>query len=388
MQLVSEDIIYVGVDDKQIDLFEGMYNVPRGVTYNSYVIKDKKTAVVDTVDAAFEKEWLKNVEKALGGAQPDYLIVQHMEPDHSACIAAFVKKYPQVTVVGNKSTFVMLEEFFGKDVADNRMVVNDGGELSLGKHELKFVFAPMVHWPEVMFTYDKTLSLLFSADAFGKFGASDDDGGWTDEARRYYIGIVGKYGAQVKGVLSKLSAYPLTTVAPLHGPVLSGDALASAVQSYVKWSGYEPETDGTLIAYTSVYGHTKKAALLLAEELESKGEQVKVVDLARDDWAECVAQAFRYSKLVIATTTYNAEIFPAAREFIDRLVERNYQNHTVAFVENGTWAPVCAKQMRARFEKCKNLTFAQTEVKIRAALNAESEAQIKALAAELNSLGK
>ncbi len=383
MQFVGEDLIYVGVDDKQIDLFEGMYSVPVGVTYNSYVIKDKKTAVMDTVDAAFEKEWLAKVEKALGGAQPDYLIVQHMEPDHSACVQAFVKKYPQVAVVGNKSTFVMLEEYFGKGIADNRVVVTDGEELSLGKHELKFVFAPMVHWPEVMFTYDKTLSLLFSADAFGRFGASDDNGNWTDEARRYYIGIVGKYGAQVKAVISKLAAYPLNIVAPLHGPVLSGEALNSAVQSYIKWSGYEPETEGTLVAYTSVYGHTKKAAELLAQLLKDGGEEVETVDLARDDWAECVAQAFRYSKLVIATTTYNADIFPAAREFIDRLVERNYQNRTVGLIENGTWAPVCAKQMRAKFEKCKNLTFAQTTVKIRSALNSESEAQIKALADEL-----
>ncbi len=383
MQFVSEDIIYVGVDDKEIDLFEGMYNVPRGVTYNSYVIKDKKIAVVDTVDAGFEKEWLKKVESALKGAQPDYLIIQHMEPDHSACVQAFVKKYLQVAVVGNKSTFVMLEEYFGEGVAENRLVVTDGGELSLGKHELKFVFAPMVHWPEVMFTYDKTLSLLFSADAFGKFGASDDNGGWTDEARRYYIGIVGKYGAQVKGVLSKLSAYPLNTVAPLHGPVLSGEALQSAVQSYLKWSGYEPETEGTLVAYTSVYGHTKKAAELLAQLLKEGGGEVKILDLARADWAECVAQAFRYSGLVIATTTYNADIFPAAREFIDRLVERNYQNRKVAFIDNGTWSPVTAKLMRAKFEKCKNIGFAQTEVKIRAALNGESEAQIKALAAEL-----
>ena len=383
MQFVSEDIIYVGVDDKQIDLFEGMYKVPRGVSYNSYVIKDKKTAVIDTVDAGFEKEWLEKVESALGGAQPDYLIVQHMEPDHSACVAAFTKKYPQTAVVGNSKTFVMLEEYFGEDFAKNRVVVNDGEELSLGKHELKFVFAPMVHWPEVMFTYDKTLSLLFSADAFGKFGASDDNGGWTDEARRYYIGIVGKYGAQVKAVLAKLAAYPLNTVAPLHGPVLSGEALQSALQSYIKWSGYEPETEGTLVAYTSVYGHTKKAAELLAKLLKEGGENVKIVDLARDDWAECVAQAFRYSKLVIATTTYNADVFPAARGFIDGLVERNYQSRTVGFIENGTWAPVCAKLMRAKFEKCKNLNFAQTEVKLRAALSGESEAQIKALAAEL-----
>lgn len=386
MRLIGEDIIYVGVDDKQIDLFEGMYKVPRGVSYNSYVIKDKKTAVIDTVDAGFESEWLKNVESALGGVQPEYLIVQHMEPDHSACVAAFAAKYPEAAVVGNSKTFVMLDEYFGEGFVKNRVVVNDGGELELGKHGLKFVFAPMVHWPEVMFTYDKSQSLLFSADAFGKFGASDDDGGWTDEARRYYIGIVGKYGVQVKSVLAKLAAYPLNAVAPLHGPVLSGEGLQSALQSYLKWSGYEPETDGTLVAYSSVYGHTKRAAELLAKLLEEGGEEVTILDLARDDWAECIAQAFRYSKLVIATTTYNADVFPAAREFIDRLVERNYQSRTVAFIENGTWAPVCAKLMRARFDKCKNLNFAQTEVKIRATLNGESEAQIRALAAELLNL--
>ena len=383
MRKLNQDIYQIGVTDRKIDLFEGMYNVPDGVTYNSYVIKDKKTAVLDTVDAEFESEWLENVRSVLGNTQPDYLIVQHMEPDHSACVAAFVKKYPQTVVVGNQKTFVMLGEYFGKDFPENRLVVNDGGELSLGEHVLKFVFAPMVHWPEVMFTYDSLSGTLFSADAFGKFGASEDNGNWTDEARRYYIGIVGKYGVQVKAVLAKLGGYQLNTVAPLHGPVLSGEALLSAVKSYVTWSGYAPETDGTLVAYTSVYGHTKRAALLLAEQLKERGENVKILDLARDDWAECVAQAFNYSKLVIATTTYNAEIFPAAREFIDRLIERNYQNRTVAFIENGTWAPVCAKLMRAKFEKCKNVTFAQTEVKVRSALSEESEAQIKALADEL-----
>lgn len=382
---MSEDIIYVGVDDKQIDLFEGMYEVLYGVSYNSYVIKDNKTAVVDTVDASFEKEWLENVESALGGAQPDYLIVQHMEPDHSACIAAFVKKYPQSAVVGNRKTFVMMEEYFGEGIAENRVVVNDGDELSLGKHVLKFVFAPMVHWPEVMVTYDASAKLLFSADAFGRFGASDCPKElYESEARRYYIGIVGKYGVQVKAALNKLAAYEIETIAPLHGNVLEGEELAEMLRLYALWSGYQPEIEkGVLIAYASVYGHTKEAALTLAEELRGSGEQVKVVDLARTDWAECVAQAFRYPALAIASPTYNADIFPAVREFIDRLVERNYQSRTLAFIENGTWAPVSAKLMGERFAKCKNLAFAQTVVKIRSAVNEESAAQIKALAEEL-----
>lgn len=383
MQEILKDIFNVGVKDNKIDLFEGMYKVPDGVTYNSYVIKDKKTAVIDSVDAEFESEWLENVKKVLGDSQPDYLIVQHMEPDHSACIAAFVNRYPQTAVVGNQKTFVMLGEYFGDGFPTNRLVVTDGEELCLGNHNLKFVFAPMVHWPEVMFTYDSFGGTLFSADAFGKFGTSEGEGNWTDEARRYYIGIVGKYGVQVKSVLAKLGGFKLNAVAPLHGHVLVGDMLQSAVKSYLTWSAYAPETKGTLVAYTSVYGHTKRAALMLAEFFKDSGEAVKVVDLARDDWAECVAQAFRYSKLVIATTTYNADIFPAAREFIDRLTERNYQNRTVGFIENGTWAPVCARLMRARFANCKNITFAQTEVKVRSALNAESGAQIKALAEEL-----
>ncbi len=383
MREIAKDIFYVGVDDKKIDLFEGMYKVPQGVMYNSYIIKDKKTAVIDSVDIEFGEEWLGNVKGVLGGAAPDYLIVQHMEPDHSACVEAFIKKYPDTVVVGNRNTFVMLEEYFGNGFPENRLCVKDGEELDLGSHKLKFVFAPMVHWPEVMFTYDSLGGTLFSADAFGKFGASDDSGEWTDEARRYYIGIVGKYGVQVKSALGKLGSFQINAVAPLHGPVLSGEALKSAINSYLVWSGYEPETDGTLIAYTSVYGHTKRAAQLLADLLKKGGENVKIVDLARDDWAECVAQAFRFSRLVIATTTYNADVFPAAREFIDRLTERNYQNRTVAFIDNGTWSPVCAKLMRVKFEKCKNITFAQTEVKVRSALNGESEAQIAELAEEI-----
>ena len=382
MRGVAEGVFYVGVTDKKIDLFEGMYNVPDGVTYNSYIIRDEKTAVIDTVDGAFGGEWLENIEKALGGVKPDYLIIQHMEPDHSACIAEFTAKYPEAEVVGNPKTFVMTEEFFGKGFPENRKVVTDGEKLSLGKHTLQFVFAPMVHWPEVMFTYDESAKILFSADAFGKFGASD--GEWLGEARRYYIGIVGKYGVQVQTALKKVAAYNIEKIAPLHGPVLSGNALQNALSAYCKWSGYIPELDGgVFIAYTSVYGHTAKAALLLAKELEKRGVKVKIADLARDDWAECVAQAFRFPKLVIATTTYNASIFPAANEFIERLAERGYKNRTVAFIENGSWAPVAAKLMRAKFENLKGITFAETAVKIHSALNEESIAQIEALAAEL-----
>ncbi|MDE7379629.1 MAG: MBL fold metallo-hydrolase [Clostridia bacterium] len=388
MKEICKGVFYAGVDDKKIDLFEGMYKVPYGVSYNSYVIKDEKIAVVDSVDAAFGEEWLAKVEAILNGAQPDYLIVQHMEPDHSACVAEFTEKYPMTKIVGNQKTFVMLEEYFGEDFTKNRLVVADGDKLNLGKHELKFVFAPMVHWPEVMVTYDATAKLLFSADAFGRFGASDlPQEFYESEARRYYIGIVGKYGVQVRAALNKLSAYEIQAIAPLHGNVIEGEQLSEMLRLYTLWSGYQPETEkGVLIAYASVYGHTKKAAYMLAEELESNGEPVTVLDLARDDWAECVAQAFRYKKLVIAATTYNADIFPAAREFIDRLAERNYQNRTVAFIENGTWAPVCARLMQKKLEGCKNLTFAQTTVKIRSAVNKESAAQINALAEELTKL--
>lgn len=386
MQKLSADIFRVGVIDRQIDLFEGMYAVPEGVTYNSYVIKDEKTAVIDSVDGAFGCEWLKNIETVLNGTKPDYLIVQHMEPDHSACVAEFVKRYPDAAVIGNRNTFVMMEEFFGKDIAPNRITVKDGEQLSLGKHTLKFVFAPMVHWPEVMVTYETETKTLFSADAFGRFGA-DDNAEWMDEARRYYIGIVGKYGVQVKGALKKISEYEIKAVAPLHGPCLTGKALNEAMRAYLLWSDYKPESDrGTLIAFTSVYGHTAAAARMLADELEKRGEQVKVLDLARDDWAVCVAQAFRFPKLVLATTTYNADVFPAAREFIDRLTERNYKNRTVAFIDNGTWSPVAAKIMRAKFEKCANIKFAETEVIIRSALNGQSIAKVKALADELITL--
>ncbi len=384
MKEIAKDVYFVGVDDREIQLFEGMYKVPCGVTYNSYVIKDVNIAVMDSVDARFGAEWLANIERVTQGRAPDYLIVQHMEPDHSACVAAFAKKYPQAKIVGNVKTLVMLEEYFGEGFPHNRLTVTDGDELTLGKHTLRFVFAPMVHWPEVMFSYDKTNSLLFSADAFGKFGASDTfEGDWTEEARRYYIGIVGKFGVQVRSAISKLAGLKIDTVAPLHGPVLSDGRLGEALKLYSVWSGYQPETEGTLVAHASVYGHTAEAAELLAAELRGRGEKVKVIDLARDDWAECVAQAFRFSKLVVAATTYNGGIFPAAREFINRLAERNYKKRTVAFMENGTWAPVCAKLMRAEFEKCAEISFAQTQVKIRSALSAESRRAVKELAEEL-----
>lgn len=376
-------LVNVGVKDALIDLFEGMYAVPDGVTYNSYVIKDAGTAVVDSVDAHFAGEWLENLEKSLGGKSPDYLIIQHMEPDHSGSVGAFVKKYPGAVIVGNQKTFVMLGEFFGDGFPCNRLTVGDGEELSLGEHTLKFIFAPMVHWPEVMFTYDKLDRTLFSADAFGSFGIRPD-GVWDDEARRYYIGIVGKYGVQVSAALKKLDGVAIDAIAPLHGRTLDGEALKHALELYAKWSSYRPEVaSGVFIAYASVYGHTKEAAELLKSELESRGTEVKIADLARADWAECVAQAFRYPKLVVAATTYNAAIFPAAREFIDGLVERNYKNRTVAFIENGTWAPVCAKLMRGRFEACKDITFALNTVTIRSALDGGSRGQIAALAGEL-----
>lgn len=372
----------IGVKDYVIDLFEGMYAVPNGVTYNSYVLFGDKIAVIDSVDARFSSEWLENLQQLLGDKSPDYFIVQHMEPDHSGSIKAFVDKYPQTVVVGNQKTFVMTGEYFGEGFPRNRLVVSDGEELDLGGKLLKFVFAPMVHWPEVMFTYDASTKTLFSADAFGSFGADGD--GWDDEARRYYIGIVGKYGVQVSSVLNKLLGYPLEVVAPLHGDVLCGDKLAHAVELYTKWSTYQAEVDGVLVAYSSVYGHTKAAAESLFVKLKNKGVNVRIIDVARNDWADSVAQAFKYSALVLATTTYNADIFPAVREFIDRLVERNYKNRTVAFMENGSWAPVCAKLMQVRMQNCKGLTFAQNVVKIRSALNEESRAQIEALAEELS----
>lgn len=383
---ILKDIFYVGVNDRALDLFEGMYSVPNGVSYNSYVISDDKIAVMDSVEAHFGEEWLANVKKALKGKTPDYLIVQHMEPDHSANVLRFVEEFPGVTVVGNNKTFVMLGEYFGKDVNFNKLVVADGYRLPLGSHSLTFVFAPMVHWPEVMMTYEESTGTLFSADAFGKFGALDCEEPWSDEARRYYFGIVGKYGVQVQALFKKLAAYSLAHIAPLHGPLLGGAEKDNALRLYALWSGYQPEEEGVLIAYTSVYGHTKEAALLLLSELRNRGCRTEAVDLARDDWSQCVASAFRYSKIVLATTTYNADVFPAMREFIDRLVERNFQNRAVGFIENGSWAPVAAKTMAARLEKCKNLRYSENTVKITAALDRESTDKIKELADELINL--
>ena len=376
-----KDTYYVGVNDHEIDLFEGMYKVPSGMSYNSYVIKDEKIAVMDSVDADFGEEWLKNISETLGDRSPDYIIVLHMEPDHSANIARLAEKYNKATVVGNMKTFVMLKEFFGTDYEERRLVVKDGDKLSLGKHELTFVFAPMVHWPEVMTAYDSYTGALYSADAFGKFGALDCDEPWEDEARRYYIGIVGKYGMQVQSLLKKLSDFAINAVCPLHGPLLT-ENLGKYIELYRKWSAYEPEKKGVLVAYTSVYGHTRAAALRLAEELKARGVEVEVLDIAREDRAFCVAEAFRYSALVLATTTYNGDIFPAMREYIDCLAERNFQSRKVAFVENGSWAPYAAKAMAAKMEKCKNLVYLR-QVRIRSSLNEESLAEIKVLADEL-----
>lgn len=380
---ITKDIKYIGVNDHSIDLFEGQYKVPKGMAYNSYVIMDEKIAVMDTVDAGFTHEWLDNLSDVLGERKPDYLIVQHMEPDHSANIANFLRVYPDTTVVANTKTFAMMDNFFGTGLCKSKLTVENGGTLSLGKHILTFVLAPMVHWPEVMVTYDSTDKVLFSADGFGKFGALDVDEDWACEARRYYIGIVGKYGAQVQALLKKAAALDIQTICPLHGPILKED-LGYYVGLYNTWSSYAVETDGVVICYTSVYGHTKEAALLLADMLEKKGcPKVAVNDLARCDMAEAVEDAFRYSKMVLATTTYNAEIFPFMREFINDLTERNYQNRTVGIIENGTWAPTAAKTIKAMLENSKNLTFTDTTVKIMSALNDESRAQLKSLADEL-----
>ena len=379
---ISEDIRYVGVNDREIDLFEGQYTVPNGMAYNSYVILDEKIAVMDTVDRNFGDEWLKNLSEVLGGRKPDYLVVQHMEPDHSANIARFVEAYPEAKIAASKKAFEMMGQFFGTDYADRQVVVGEKDTLSLGKHTLTFVTAPMVHWPEVVLTYDDADKVLFSADAFGKFGALDADEDWACEARRYYINIVGKYGAQVQALLKKAAALDIGTICPLHGPVLT-ENLEYYLGLYNTWSSYGVESEGVVIAYTSVYGNTKKAALLLADKLKEKGCNVVVADLAREDMAEAVGAAFRYGKLVVATTTYNAEIFPFMREFIAHLVERNFQNRTVGIIENGSWAPMAAKVIKAAFEKSKNITFTDTTVTIKSALNAESTAQIEALAEEL-----
>lgn len=380
---ITNDIKYIGVIDRKIDLFEGQYVVPNGMSYNSYAIIDSEIAIMDTVDANFSHEWLDNIQNTLNGRTPDYLIVQHMEPDHSANIMNFAKAYPKATIVSSQKAFQMMKNFFGTDFADNRIVVGEGDVLCLGNHTLTFVTAPMVHWPEVIVTYDSTDKVLFSADGFGKFGAYDAQEPWADEARRYFIGIVGKYGNQVQALLKKASGLDIQTICPLHGPVLK-DNLGYYLNLYNTWSSYQPEEEGIVIAYTSVYGNTKKAILQLAEKLAEKGcPKVTVHDLARCDMALATADAFRYSKLVLATTTYNADIFPFMREFIDHLTERNFCNRTVALIENGTWAPMAAKIMKGMLEKCKNLTFTSTTVKINSALSESSLAEINALSVEL-----
>lgn len=382
--VIAKDIQYIGVNDTAIDLFEGQYRVPNGMSYNSYVIMDEKIAVFDTVDARFTEEWLANLRRFLGDKAPDYLIIQHMEPDHSANLMHFVNAYPTATIVASAKAFAMMKGFFGTDFSEKRVVVGEQDTLSLGRHELLFFTAPMVHWPEVMVTYDRTDKVLFSADAFGKFGTFDTDEPWVDEARRYYIGIVGKYGAQVQALLKKVAAWDIQTICPLHGPVLK-EQVESGLALYNAWSSYQPEEDGVVIAYTSVYGNTKQAALLLEEKLKENGVINTVVyDLARCDMAAAVADAFRYTKLVLATTTYNADIFPFMRQFIGHLTERNFSNRTVAFMENGSWAPMAVKVMRGMLENSKNLTCAQTTVKILSALNEESTRQIGALAEELS----
>jgi flavorubredoxin len=378
---ITKDILYIGVNDHEVDLFEGQYVVPEGMAYNSYLIRDEKLAVMDTVDARFVAKWLENIHSTAGKA-PDYLIVQHMEPDHSSGIAAFLEKYPQATVVSSAKAFVMMKNFFGTDFADRRIVVGEGDSLSLGKHILTFVTAPMVHWPEVIVTYDAYDKVLFSADGFGKFGALDAEEDWACEARRYYIGIVGKYGPQVQALLKKAATLDIATICPLHGPVLT-ENLGYYLNLYDIWSSYKVESEGVVIAYTSVYGHTKEAVKLLEEKLEGLGVKVSTHDLARDDMAEAVEDAFRYGKLVLATTTYNADIFPFMKTFIHHLTERNYQNRTVALMENGSWAPMAAKVMTKLLEGSKNITFAENSVKILSALNDESRAQIAALAQEL-----
>lgn len=380
---ITKDVQYIGVNDHELDLFEGQYEVPNGMAYNSYVIMDEKIAVFDTVDGRFEKEWLDNLQNALQGRTPDYLIVQHMEPDHSANILAFIKAYPNAQLVASSKAFAMMKNFFGIEPSERQIAVNEGDVLKLGKHELVFFNAPMVHWPEVIMTYDKTEKTLFSADAFGKFGGLDVEEDWACEARRYYFGIVGKYGVQVQTLLKKLSSCEIERICPLHGPVLS-ENVGEYVRLYDIWSSYGVESDGVFIAYTSVYGNTKKAAELLASKLQEKGcKKVVLTDLARSDMSEAVEDAFRYGKLVLATTTYNGGIFPFMQEFISHLVGHNYQNRTIGLIENGSWAPMAARVMKGMLEKCKNLQFAEHSVKILSALNEESRAQVELLAEEL-----
>ena len=380
---VTNDIRYIGVNDHDLDLFEGQYIVPEGMAYNSYVIIDEKIAVMDTVSADFGEEWLANLENVLAGRKPDYLIIHHMEPDHSANIDKFISAYPEAAVVGNAKTFEMIDQFFGSGLCKNKLAVKNGDTLSLGRHELTFLFAPMVHWPEVMMSYDGADKALFSADAFGKFGALDcQDKEWDCEARRYYMGIVGKYGMQVQAVLKKAAALDIKMICPLHGPVLTGD-LSHYTGLYDIWSSYGVESDGVCIAYTSVYGNTKRAAELLAKKLEERGCKAAISDLARCDMAEAVEDAFRYGKLVLATTTYNADIFPFMKQFIDHLTERNYQNRTIGFIENGTWAPAAAKIMKAMFEKSRNINYIDTTVTLRSAMTEENAEAIERMAEEL-----
>ena len=380
---ITNDIKYLGVNDHKVDLFEGQYVVPRGMAYNSYAIMDEKVAIMDTVDQNFTHEWLDNVQRTLGGRHPDYLVVQHMEPDHSANVANFLKVYPQAKVVSSAKAFMMMKNFFGDDYGDRRVVVAEGDTLCLGRHTLTFVTAPMVHWPEVIVTYDSCDKVLFSADGFGKFGALDVEEDWAGEARRYYIGIVGKYGPQVQALLKKAAGLDIATICPLHGPVLT-ENLGYYLNLYNIWSSYRVESEGVVIAYTSVYGHTRAAVELLAQKLQAKGcPKVVVHDLARGDMAEAVADAFRYGKLVLATTTYNADVYPFMKEFIHHLTERDFQNRTVALMENGSWAPLAAKVMRSMLEGSKNLTFTDTTVRILSALNDESKQQVESLAQEL-----
>ena len=382
---ITDDILYVGVNDHNIDLFEGQYIVPNGMAYNSYVINDEKIAVMDTVDAAFGDEWLKNIADVLNGATPDYLIIQHMEPDHSANIQKFLEVYPHIKVVGNAKTFTMIGNFFRdlKLADENKLEVKNKDTLTLGKHELTFVFAPMVHWPEVMVTYDSKDKVLFSADGFGKFGALDVEEDWDCEARRYYVGIVGKYGAQVQNLLKVAATLDIQTICPLHGPVLT-ENLEHYIGQYNTWSSYGTESEGIMIAYTSVYGNTKKAVELLAEKLKEKGcPKVVVTDLAREDMAEAVEDAFRYGKIVLASTTYNGDVFPLMKTFIEHLTERNYQNKTIGLIENGSWASMAGKVMRGMFEKSKNITWLETSVKIMSSMDEQNKADIEKMAEEL-----
>lgn len=381
---ITKDIVYLGVNDHAVDLFESQYSVPNGMAYNSYLIMDDQTVVMDTVDAHFTDEWITKIAAALGDRAPDYLVVQHMEPDHAGSIDAFAQAYPTTKIVASAKAFVMMQQFFGTDYADRRIVVKEGDTLPLGHHTLHFVTAPMVHWPEVIMTYDDADKVLFSADAFGKFGALDVEEEWLPEARRYFIGIVGKYGVQVQAVLKKAAGLDIETICSLHGPILHKEQLADVLAAYDTWSAYRPETDGILVAYTSIYGHTADAAEQLAEELRTKGQQVVVMDLARCDMAEAVAQAFRFSKLVLATPTYNGDVFPFTKTFIEHLTERNYQNRTVALMENGSWAPTAARVMRKMFEASKNLTILDETVTVKGSLDDASTAQLHALADALS----